>query len=245
MTSSTSKKRPSKNDPVGYWRGVGAVLPERFLNIFISDLVRSSPRGQARSGNGGIFTPKMNMGVAWRPQHRYHANLYLKLGMTDQTRASISISRASSLSDLTDDSDFQSERRCEILLISSAFNSMTQRFYVELADNGYEVAVELYGGNENLLKESVSLYAPDLIIAPFLTRAIPMEIWGCHVCIIVHPGIEGDPGPSSLDWAIQERWEIWGVTLLQAVAEMDAGPIWASRTFLCAEPPRAASIDAT
>ena len=112
-----------------------------------------------------------------------------------------------------------------ILLISSAFNSMTQRFYVELADNGYEVAVELYGGNENLLKESVSLYAPDLIIAPFLTRAIPMEIWGCHVWFIVHPGIEGDRGPSSLDWAIQERWEIWGVTLLQAVAEMDAGPI--------------------
>ena len=118
-----------------------------------------------------------------------------------------------------------------ILLISSAFNSMTQRFYVELGDNGHEVAVELYGGNENLLKESVCLYAPDLIIAPFLTRAIPEEIWGRHVCIIVHPGIEGDRGPSSLDWAIQERWEIWGVTLLQAVAEMDAGPIWASRTF--------------
>ena len=120
-----------------------------------------------------------------------------------------------------------------ILLISSAFNSMTQRFCVELGDNGHEVAVELYGGNENLLKESVCLYAPDLIIAPFLTRAIQEKIWGRHVCIIVHPGIEGDRGPSSLDWAIQERWEIWGVTLLQAVAEMDAGPIWASRS-----PPR-------
>jgi putative two-component system hydrogenase maturation factor HypX/HoxX len=125
-----------------------------------------------------------------------------------------------------------------ILLISSAFNSMTQRFYVELTDNGYEVAVELYGGNENLLKEAVSQYAPDLIIAPFLTRAIPEEIWCNHVCIIVHPGIEGDRGPSSLDWAIQERWEIWGVTLLQAVAEMDAGPIWASRTFPLRQAPK-------
>ena len=81
-----------------------------------------------------------------------------------------------------------------ILLISSAFNSMTQRFYVELADNGYEVAVELYGGNEDLLKESASLFAPDLDIAPFLKRAIPEEIWSRHVCIIVHPGIEGDRG---------------------------------------------------
>jgi hypothetical protein len=61
-----------------------------------------------------------------------------------------------------------SEKIMRILLISSAFNSMTQRFYVELADNGYEVAVELYGGNEDLLKESASLFAPDLIIAPFL-----------------------------------------------------------------------------
>ena len=60
----------------------------------------------------------------------------------------------------------------QILLISSAFNSMTQRFYVELADNGYEVAVELYGGNEDLLKESASLFAPDLIIAPFTKRAV-------------------------------------------------------------------------
>jgi putative two-component system protein, hydrogenase maturation factor HypX/HoxX len=118
-----------------------------------------------------------------------------------------------------------------VLLVSSAFNSMTQRFYLELTDNGYEVAVEVYGGNEDRLKESVSAFRPDLIIAPFLTRAIPEEIWCNRICIIVHPGIEGDRGPSSLDWAIQEQWQFWGVTLLQAAAEMDAGPIWATRTF--------------
>jgi putative two-component system protein, hydrogenase maturation factor HypX/HoxX len=118
-----------------------------------------------------------------------------------------------------------------ILLIATAFNSMTQRFYVELADNGYEVAVELYNGNEDLLKQTVSLFKPDLILAPFLKRAIPEDIWSNCVCINVHPGVEGDRGPSSLDWAIQERLEIWGVTLLQATAEMDAGPVWASRIF--------------
>jgi methionyl-tRNA formyltransferase len=118
-----------------------------------------------------------------------------------------------------------------ILLIATAFNSMTQRFYVELADNGYEVAVELYNGNEGLLKQTVSLFKPDLIFAPFLTPAIPEEICSNYVCIIVHPGVEGDRGPSSLDWAIQERFKIWGVTLLQATAEMDAGPVWASRIF--------------
>lgn len=111
-----------------------------------------------------------------------------------------------------------------ILLISSAFNSMTQRFYVELGDNGHEVAVELYGGSENLLKESVCLYAPDLIIAPFLTRAIPEEIWGRHICIIVHPGVEGDRGPSSLDWAIQEGWKNLGRNAIASCHENGRWP---------------------
>jgi len=118
-----------------------------------------------------------------------------------------------------------------VSLISSAFNSMTQRFYVELVDGGYDVAVELHAGNDSRLCEAISIFKPDLIIAPFLTKAIPEDIWTKHVCIIVHPGIEGDRGPSSLDWAIQERWGFWGVTLLQAAREMDAGPIWATRTF--------------
>ena len=35
-----------------------------------------------------------------------------------------------------------------------------------------------------------SLYlSPELIVAPFLKRAIPESIWSKHVCLIVHPGI--------------------------------------------------------
>ncbi len=34
-----------------------------------------------------------------------------------------------------------------------------------------------------------------------------------------------------MDWAILNGYEEWGVTLLQADAEMDAGAIWVSRTF--------------
>ena len=49
--------------------------------------------------------------------------------------------------------------------------------------------------------------------------------------MIVHPGIEGDRGPSALDWAIQSERAEWGVTVLQAEAEMDAGPVWASANF--------------
>ena len=56
-------------------------------------------------------------------------------------------------------------------------------------------------------------------------------------CLIVHPGIVGDRGPSALDWAILRGAGQWGVTVLQAEAEMDAGPVWASESF----PMRAAS----
>jgi putative two-component system hydrogenase maturation factor HypX/HoxX len=51
------------------------------------------------------------------------------------------------------------------------------------------------------------------------------------VCFIVHPGIVGDRGHSALDRAIQDGAAQWGVTVLQAEAEMDAGPVWASETF--------------
>ncbi|NOU15487.1 MAG: hydrogenase maturation protein [Methylococcaceae bacterium] len=118
-----------------------------------------------------------------------------------------------------------------ILLISTAFSGLTQRFYTELEDAGYDVSVELHLGNEARLIEGVELFKPDLILCPYLTRRIPAVIYQNFKCLIVHPGIKGDRGPSSLDWAIQEGLAEWGVTLLEAAEEMDAGPIWASKTF--------------
>jgi putative two-component system hydrogenase maturation factor HypX/HoxX len=50
-------------------------------------------------------------------------------------------------------------------------------------------------------------------------------------CLIVHPGIRGDKGPSALDWAILEGETRWGVTLIEARDEMDGGPVWAWREF--------------
>ena len=117
-----------------------------------------------------------------------------------------------------------------ILLLASAYNSMTQRVHAELADRGHEVSVELALGDE-VMYEGVRLYDPDLVIAPMLTTAIPAEIWSARPCFIVHPGPRGDRGPSSLDWAIMGDAERWGVTVLQANAEMDAGDIWASVEF--------------
>lgn len=118
----------------------------------------------------------------------------------------------------------------KILLLCSAFNGLSQRFFVELTDAGHQVAVIVFVNNEDL-EQRLKDDPPDIIIAPFLKRAIPDHIWQQFKCFIVHPGIVGDRGPSSLDWAIIEGWHEWGVTLLEANAEMDAGDIWATRTF--------------
>lgn len=117
-----------------------------------------------------------------------------------------------------------------ILLLATAYNSLTQRAHVELVDRGHEVSIEL-AISDQVMTEAVELYQPDLIIAPMLKTAIPESIWSKHTCIIIHPGIKGGRGPSSLEEAITLDKQEWGVTALQAVAEMDASPVWSTRTF--------------
>jgi len=117
-----------------------------------------------------------------------------------------------------------------ILFLTHAFNSLTQRLYVELTALGHQVSIE-FDINDSVTIEAVALFRPHLILAPYLRRAIPESVWREHVCLIVHPGVAGDRGPSALDWAILNGESEWGVTLLQAESELDAGPIWAAETF--------------
>ena len=118
----------------------------------------------------------------------------------------------------------------KILFLTTAHNSLSQRAFVELVDRGHTVVVVI-ASSEEVMLAAVEREHPDLIVAPMLKKVIPASIWQHHTCLIVHPGIKGDRGPSSLDWAILNGCEKWGVTVLQADAEMDAGDIWASRTF--------------
>ncbi len=123
-----------------------------------------------------------------------------------------------------------------ILFLTHAFNSLAQRLYVELCEGGHSVSVE-FDVNDTVTIDAVNRFQPDLIVAPYLKRAIPRAIWTRHLCLVVHPGIPGDRGPSALDWAILNRERQWGVTVLQANAVMDGGAIWAHSEF----PLRAAS----
>ncbi|MFJ3631417.1 enoyl-CoA hydratase-related protein [Streptomyces sp. NPDC090112] len=125
-----------------------------------------------------------------------------------------------------------------VLLVASAFNSLTQRVHAELRDRGHRVAVELAVPG-TAWPEAVHRHRPDLVLAPMLRTALPEDVWTAYTCLVVHPGPVGDRGPASLDHAVQDGEDRWGVTVLQAVAELDAGDVWA--TVGCPVPPVAKS----
>ncbi|QGV82403.1 hydrogenase maturation protein [Streptomyces ficellus] len=125
-----------------------------------------------------------------------------------------------------------------ILLVASAYNSLTQRVHAELRERGHTVAVEVTPHGRDV-RAAVGLHTPQLVVAPMLKAVVPRDVWTSVTCLIVHPGPVGDRGPSSLDWAVREGAGEWGVTVLQAEEEMDAGPVWA--TAICTVPPVAKS----
>jgi putative two-component system hydrogenase maturation factor HypX/HoxX len=134
------------------------------------------------------------------------------------------------------------ENHVKVLLLCSSFNGLSQRTWTELRGAGHDVRVQLAGDPEAAIGAAAAL-EPDVILCPFIKERVPAEIWQRYRTIIIHPGPPGDRGPSSLDWAISAAEPSWGVTALQAVEEMDAGPIWGYRTFaLPADPPRKSSL---
>ena len=117
-----------------------------------------------------------------------------------------------------------------ILLLCHAFNSLTQRLFVELRERGYEVSVE-FDINDAVTREALALFRPQVVVASFLKRRLPEDVWRAVPCLVVHPGPLGDRGPSALDWAILEGEPHWGVTVLQAEAELDGGAVWETANF--------------
>jgi putative two-component system protein, hydrogenase maturation factor HypX/HoxX len=122
------------------------------------------------------------------------------------------------------------ENPLRILFVTSAHNSLSQRAYIALTEMGHDVTVQVVDSPE-IIEASVEAHKPDLVVCPMLKQFIPESVWRNHTCLVVHPGPHGDRGPSSLDWAIELGMDEWGVTVLEAVEEADAGDIWETRKF--------------
>ena len=118
----------------------------------------------------------------------------------------------------------------KVFILATAFSGLCQRIQRELILLGHEIQ-EHYDLEPDSLRLQLNAFGPDVVLCPFLTQRIPDDVWKTYLCLVVHPGIEGDRGPSSLDWAISQNCSEWGVTLLQANAEMDMGDIWQTKNF--------------
>ena len=129
-----------------------------------------------------------------------------------------------------------------ILLLASGFNVLTQRVWDELRTRDHHVAVTIYDDPAGVIAAADAVQ-PDLVLCSYLKQRVPAEVWARWRTVIIHPGPIGDQGPSSLDHAILDDEPVWGTTALQAVEELDGGPIWASRTFaMPTEPPRKSAL---
>lgn len=120
----------------------------------------------------------------------------------------------------------------KIILLSTAFNGLTQRAWLALREAGHRPSVVLFTDSDSVCRQ-IEASGADLVICPFLKDRVPERLWRNprRPVVIIHPGIVGDRGASALDWAIMRQVERWGVTALQAVEEMDAGPVWATCEF--------------
>ncbi|KAF2429292.1 ClpP/crotonase [Tothia fuscella] len=139
----------------------------------------------------------------------------------------------------------------KILFLCTAHNSLSQRLFLALSTS-HSVTIE-YALSDELMISAAQLAKPDLIICPFLTARVPKEIYNEYLTLIIHPGPPGDAGPSALDWvllgddgSIEDSSLLlesldkeicrpgrthWGITILQAIEEFDAGPVWAFEQF--------------
>lgn len=144
-----------------------------------------------------------------------------------------------------------SQRRLKILFFCTAHNSLSQQLYLQLSVI-HDITIE-YALSGDLMISAAELFHPHLIIGTFLTAKVPARVYEKYMTLIVHPGPPGDAGPSAIDWVLmgddgsiddpeQLRQYLdtgcnpdsrcsWGVSIIQATEEFDAGPIWAFDQF--------------
>lgn len=125
-----------------------------------------------------------------------------------------------------------------ILLVVSTFNSLSQRIFVDLKEIGHTLAV-VYAVNEGEILKKLKDFNPDILICPYLKKKLPKTIWKNKPTFIIHPGVMGDRGASSLDWAIMKEEKTWGVTIIKANDILDGGDIFASEDFVMRCAPKA------
>ncbi|MCA1670859.1 MAG: hypothetical protein LC799_01185 [Actinobacteria bacterium] len=66
-----------------------------------------------------------------------------------------------------------------ILLLATAFNSLTQRIFVELDDLGHDVGCSVVVDGDQM-RTAVEAFSPELVVAPYLNGR-SRKRFGAHV----------------------------------------------------------------
>ena len=85
------------------------------------------------------------------------------------------------------------------------------------------------------MEAAVGEHDPELIVCPFLKTLIPETIWRRRRCLVVHPGPAATAGPRRWTGRSSSGSAKWGVTVLLANGEFDAGEVLATRNFTMRE----------
>jgi len=117
-----------------------------------------------------------------------------------------------------------------LTLLTTAYNSLTQAIHTALSDKGYQVDVT-YAINPIQMLQEIEAFNPQIILCPFLKNYIPKEIYESYPTFIFHPGVIGDRGAYSLDYAIFDELLEWGGVWLRVNELYDGGDIYASGSF--------------
>ena len=117
----------------------------------------------------------------------------------------------------------------KITLLVTSFNGLAQAVYCKLLELNHKVDV-VYAGSLTKLDE-INSFKPNIILCPFLKHFIPKEIYENYPTFVFHPGVKGDRGAHSIEWALWEEKEIWGGVWLKANSIYDGGDIYAKDQF--------------
>ncbi len=118
----------------------------------------------------------------------------------------------------------------KILLLVTAFNSLSQAIYVRLKKE-HSLSV-LFAINDKQMAEEINAFKPEIILCPFLKAFIPSAIYETYPTYIFHPGPIGDRGPNALEYALKHHTKQWGIVILRANEMYDGGNIVASSDFI-------------
>ncbi|NPA59865.1 MAG: hydrogenase [Epsilonproteobacteria bacterium] len=112
-------------------------------------------------------------------------------------------------------------------LLVTTFNSISQLLYTYLKDKNHKVDVVF--ATSLTRDEEIENFKPDLILCPFLKHYIPASIYEKYPTFVFHPGIKGDRGAYSLEYALTQKK--WGGVILKVDENYDGGDIYASFEF--------------